>query len=89
MKANFKKFPVYNSIRKDVVIERDIAFDLSNAIYTNIPGIAAHALAMKIYNAEGEVELTHEEAASIEKWSGMFVGLIADSIKDYFEKNEK
>lgn len=88
MKANFKKFPVYMSIRKDIVRETDIAFDLSNAIYTNIPGIQAHAVAMKIYGAEAEVELTPEETNALSGWVNMFSGIIADSIKDYIEKNQ-
>lgn len=87
MKANFRKFPVYTSIRKDMVMEQDIAFPLSNGIYTNIPGIMAHAVAMKIYSAEGEVELTAEEAEAMKQWVQLFSGIIADSIKDYIEKH--
>lgn len=88
MKANFKKFPVYMNIRKDVVQEQDIAFLLSNAIYTNIPGIQAHAAALKIYSADGEVELTNEETEQLGQWSEMFSGIIADSLKDYINKNK-
>lgn len=87
MKANFRKFPVYTSIRKDMVMEQDIAFPLANGIYTNIPGIMAHAVAMKIYNAEGEVELTREETEALKQWVGLFSGIIADSIKDYIQKH--
>lgn len=87
MKANFRKFPVYTSIRKDMVMEQDIAFPLSNGIYTNIPGIMAHAVAMKIYNAEGEVELTAEEAEALKQWVELFSGIIADSVKDYITKH--
>lgn len=89
MKANFRKFPVYTSIRKDMVTEQDIAFPLSNGIYTNIPGIMAHAVAMKIYNSEGEVELTAEETLSLSKWVDLFSGIIADSVKDYINEHNK
>lgn len=87
MKANFRKFPVYTSIRKDMVMEQDIAFPLSNGIYTNIPGIMAHAVAMKIYSSEGEVELTGEESEALAQWVELFSGIIADSIKDYIQKH--
>ena len=68
-------------------MEQDIAFPLSNGIYTNIPGIMAHAVAMKIYNAEGEVELTTEETGALIQWVELFSGIIADSIKDYITKH--
>lgn len=87
MKANFRKFPVYTSIRKDMVMEQDISFALSNGIYSNIPGIMAHAVAMKIYSGEGEVELTAEETEALGQWTQMFSGIIADSIKDYITKH--
>ena len=87
MKANFRKFPVYTSIRKDMVMEQDIAFPLANGIYTNIPGIMAHAVAMKIYSSDGEVELTAEEVEAMKQWVQLFSGIIADSIKDYIEKH--
>ena len=87
MKANFKQFPVYTSIRKDMVVMQDVTFLISNAIYTNIPGIMAHAVAFKIYGSDGDIELTDEEARELSRWSEMFSGIIADSLKDYIEKN--
>lgn len=89
MKANFRKFPVYTSIRKDMVMEQDIAFPLANGIYSNIPGIMAHAVAMKIYGAQAEVELTQEEAQALFQWTEMFSGIIADSIRDYIVKHNR
>lgn len=88
MKANFKKFPVYMNIRKDMVQEEDISYILSNAIYTNIPGVMAHSVAMRIYEAEGDMELSDEETSCLAAWAEMFSGIIADSIKDYI-KNKK
>lgn len=88
MKANFKKFPIYMSIRKDMVQEQDISYILSNAIYTNIPGIIAHSVAMRIYESDGEMELSDEETANLASWAEMFSGVIADSIKDFIKKNK-
>ena len=87
MKINFKKFPVYTSIRKDMVMEQDISFLLANGIYTNIPGIMAHAVALKIYNAEADIELTDEEIKAMGQWTTMFSGIVADSINDYIKKH--
>lgn len=87
MKANFKQFPVYTSIRKDMVTMQDVTFLVSNAIYTNIPGIMAHAVALKIYGSDGEVELSEEETKELARWADMFSGIIADSLKDYIAKH--
>lgn len=89
MKANFKKFPVYTSIRKDMVMEQDISFPLSNGIYSHVPGVMAHAVAIKIYNSEGDMELTAEESEAMKRWAELFSGIIADSVKDYIEKHNK
>ena len=67
--------------------EQDISYPLSNGIYSNIPGIMAHALALKIYSSEGEVELTEGETDALLQWVDMFSGIIADSVKDYIYKN--
>ena len=45
MKIDFTKFPCYTGIKKDIRVEMDIAESLANAIYTNVPGIAASSLA--------------------------------------------
>ena len=87
MKVNFKQFPVYTSIRKDMVAMQDVSFLLSNAIYTNIPGIMAHAVALKIYGGDAEIELSDEESQELRRWADMFSGIIADSLKDYIEKH--
>lgn len=87
MKVNFRKFPVYTSIRKDMVMEKDISFLLSNGIYSNIPGVMAHSVAVRIYEAAGEMELTAEETGALEQWTQMFSGIVADSIKDYIMKH--
>lgn len=88
MKINFKKFPIYTSIRKDMVVEQDISFVLANGIYCNIAGVMAHSLSLRIYETDGEVELTEKEVAALKEWAELFVGLISDSIKDYIAKKQ-
>jgi hypothetical protein len=88
MKFNFRKFPVYTSIRKDMVMEQDISFLLSDGIYMHVPGVMAKSVALRIYSAEGEVELTQQETAALVEWVGMFSGIIADSVIDYIKKHQ-
>jgi hypothetical protein len=81
MKVDFKKLPVYTSIKKDVTEEFDASFLIANTIYTQVGGLVAHSLAMRIYE-QGEVELNEKEVELIRKVADGFVGVLADSIKD-------
>lgn len=90
MKVNFKKFPCYMGIKKDVRMERDIAESLADVIYGNVPGVAAKALALnKIYPAKGEVELDEREVKIIRDCTALLPGVYADSINDWLDELEK
>lgn len=81
MKVNFKKLPVYTSIRKDKTEEVDISEVIANTIYMNVGGVIAHSLALRIYE-QGEVELSDKEVEIIKQVADGFVGVVSDSIKD-------
>ena len=81
MKVDFRKFPVYTSIRKDKTKEVDISEVIANTIYTTRCGVMAHSLAMRIYE-QGEVELNDKEREVVLQVADGFVGVVADSIKE-------
>lgn len=81
MKVNFKKFPLYTSIKRDKTEEVDISEAVANTIYMNVGGVAAKSLALRIYE-NGEVELTDKETEIVKHVADGFVGVVADSIKD-------
>lgn len=89
MKINFRKFPMYANIRKDMVVERDIAEEYADSIYRNIPGISAHVLAEKIFRSTGETELDDTEVDTILSSIDLFPGVFADSMKDYIGKHKQ
>lgn len=60
MKIDFSKLGMKNLVQKEGILV-DVREPLANGIYMAGEGIAAHALAMKIYNSEGEVEYTDKE----------------------------
>lgn len=60
MKIDFSKLEVKSLIQKEGILT-DVREPLANGLYVAGEGIAAHALAMKIYNSEGEVEYTDKE----------------------------
>ena len=81
MKVDFRKFPVYTSIRKDKTKEVDISEVIANTIYTTRSGVMAHSLAMRIYE-QGEVELNDKEKEVVLQVADGFVGVVTDSIKE-------
>lgn len=83
-KINFRQFPVYKSIRRDETEEVDISEVLANTIYTTRGGVAAHSLAVRIYE-QGEVELSDKEKEIVLQTAEAFVGVVADSIKRVLE----
>ena len=82
VKVNFKAFPLYTSIKRDKTNEVDISEVVANTIYTNVAGVMAHSLALRIYE-QGEVELNEKEVELIIEVANGFVGVLADSIKNY------
>lgn len=61
VKINFKEITVYKDIAKTKVEVIDMQDEVANALYEKGQGIGFHALALKIYNANGEIELDDKE----------------------------
>ena len=61
VKINFKEIKVYKDIAKTKVEVVDMQDEVANAMYEKGQGIKFHALALKIYNAKGEIELDEQE----------------------------
>lgn len=62
---NFKELEIYTDITKTHSVKVDARKDLSNILYNGSTGIVAHAVALKIYNSDGTIELTDEEKALV------------------------
>lgn len=79
---------MYASIRKDMVVEQDIAEQYADSVYRNIPGLAAHVLAEKIFRSTGETEFSDSEIDTILGSIDLFPGIFADSMKDFVNKHK-
>ena len=71
-KVNFHKLNVRQSLADNTTREADISHSLADLIYTKMSGMAAHSLAHKLFETEGEVELSDEECAIILSAIDMF-----------------
>ena len=61
VKINFKEIKIYKDIAKTKSEVVDMQDEVANAMYEKGQGIGFHALALKIYNANGEIELDDKE----------------------------
>lgn len=61
VKLNFQHFSIPTGISRKKRQTGDARESFANVIYLNVNGIKAHALAMKIYESEGETDYSEEE----------------------------
>ena len=81
MKIDFSKVKVYTDLGRETGVIQDLRKDFANLIYTEGRGIAAHALALKIYNGDKDTEYSEEEIMMIRN----FAGICSPCIIDAFE----
>lgn len=67
IKLNFQQFSVPTGISRKNRQTGDARESFANMLYLNVNGIRAHALAMKIYNSEGEESYSSEEVKLIKE----------------------
>lgn len=60
-RIDFQHFNVYLSVTRKEARSMDVRETFADMIYNNVNGIKAHALALKIYESEGEADYTDDE----------------------------
>lgn len=85
-KINFEKLEIFTDIAKTNKVEQNLKSEFANFIYKNAAGIEMHALAMKIYNSEGETEYNDKECelirAASRSLAPFFIDAIENALKD-------
>lgn len=71
-KLNFKEFSVFTDISRSERRQGDMRESFANLLYVNANGIAAHRLAFKIYDSQGEEEYNDAEVSMILKVAEYF-----------------
>lgn len=66
-RINFQQFGIYTSVSRKEKVMGDVRENFANLLYTQVNGIRAHTLALKIFQSEGETEYTDEEILLIQK----------------------
>lgn len=83
MKINFEQLRVYNDIAKTRELVVNVKVQVADTIYQKGIGIAAHALALKIYNSTGDCELTDDEYQLLISFAERhFIPMVIDALKN-------
>lgn len=89
MKIDFTKIEVYADVSEKICFVRDIKNEFANAIYANITGLPAHALAYKIFSSKGEEEYSDEECLLLSRCAEQVLSpAYIDALKDIFKRGK-
>ncbi len=86
---NFEKLKVALDIEGKYVEEQNVKKDFANLIYQHGKGIEFHALALKIFNSNGECEYSNEECELIKQASLTCAPFFIDAIESVLKDGEK
>lgn len=56
-KINFQQFGIYTSVSRKEKVMGDVRENFANLLYTQVNGIRAHTLALKIFQSEGKLNI--------------------------------
>lgn len=88
-KIDFQHFSIPTDISRKGRRIGDARESFANMLYLNVNGIRAHALAMKIYGSEGEIEYSDEEVNLIKNVAEQLCAPnFIDGLKEQLECNE-
>lgn len=88
MKLNFKHFLLFQGVDRKTFIQTDVSRAIADTLYNQAQGIAAHALALKIYNTQGEEEYSDEEINILKTMAQNCTPAFIDSFEEFIKPKE-
>lgn len=82
MKINFDSIKVYTDLGKTQSVTQNMRKEFANFIYTQGNGIAAHALALKIYNGTPDTDYDENEVAIIRQFVDNCTPCVIDAFNE-------
>lgn len=59
---------MFTDITKKKAVKADVSRDIAEAIYKGANGLVAHSIAIRIYESQGDIELSAEEEAFLRRF---------------------
>ncbi len=86
MKINFDRVEVFTGIARKQCVVENLREQFADLVYMTGRGVAAHALALKIFNGDAETEYGDEECAMIRRFAESCQPNIIDAIRGMLDK---
>lgn len=86
MKIDFRTVEIFTNVAKTQCVVQDIREAFADMIYNQGTGIKSYALALNIYNSNGDDEWTDEEVSMIEAYANMCTPAYMEAIKKLIGK---
>lgn len=82
-KVDLVNLEVFTDMAHTMCTRVNVKDQVANELYTHGSGLACHALALKIYNSSGQVELSDEEYALLMQFAdAMFTPNMIDALRN-------
>lgn len=85
MKVNFKLFRLYLNVSRKEYKDVDAREAIADIVYQNSSGIAGLELAQKIYNSEGEIDLSEREVQMLKSLYPVCKPIFIESLNEIFK----
>lgn len=84
---NLNELKVYKGLDKKDYVTCNGAKEIANFIYNNAAGLPYHALAIKLYNSEGIVQLDEEEEKLLVTAVNLAIPAVIDAISERIKES--
>lgn len=85
MEIDFSKIEIFNGVAHRSCTVADLREQFADVVYSMGQGVAAHALALKIFNSQGAVEYSEEECRQIRQFARLCRPAFIDAIERIME----
>ena len=81
MEIDFKRLEIFDGVAHRSCTVVDVREPFADVIYQHGNGVAAHALALKIYNSQGPTQYSEQEVELIRRSAGLCSPAFMDAVQ--------
>lgn len=89
MNIDFSRIEIFTDVARTNCAVCDLRTQFADVIYNTGIGVAAHALALKIYNSEGPTFYDDKELILIEQYSKLCTPAFIDAMDGLLKQSKK
>lgn len=83
---NLKELKLYTDLSRENALEYDGSKEIANFLYMNMTGLSYHALALKIWNSAGPVEIDESEEKLLREAMNYMKPFVIDALEEQLKE---